>query len=102
MKRVMVRYEVKPEHVSHNLELVRAVYDELNRTQPSGLRYATFMLPDGVTFVHLASNEAAGDGSPLLEVEAFRRFQAGLRDRCQTQPVAAELTEIGSFKLFGE
>lgn len=54
MRRVMVRYKVKPEHVQRNGELVRAVYAQLHREKTPGIRYATFKLDDGVTFVHLA------------------------------------------------
>jgi hypothetical protein len=46
----MVRYKVKPERVSENEELVRAVYGELDRTHPDGFHYATFKLIDGVSF----------------------------------------------------
>ena len=49
MRRVMVRYKVKPDQVEANEELVRAVYEELDRTSPAGLRYATFKLADGVS-----------------------------------------------------
>ena len=38
MKRVMVRSKVKPDRVSENEELARAVYEELRRTHPAGLR----------------------------------------------------------------
>jgi hypothetical protein len=96
MRRVMVRYKVKADHVATNEELVRAVYEELQRTQPAGLRYATFQLDDGVSFVHLASTE---DGqNPLPQVEAFQRFQENIRDRCDEVPVVAQLREIGSFR----
>jgi hypothetical protein len=54
---MMVRYRVKPAQAARNEELVRAVYDELQRTQPAGLRYATFRMQDGVTFVHLAETD---------------------------------------------
>ena len=59
MKRVMVRYKVKPDRAAENEELIRAVYDELAQTKPSGFRYATFQLDDGVSFVHLALTETA-------------------------------------------
>ena len=42
MRRVMVRYQCKPDRMAENEELVRAVYEELARTAPEGLRYATF------------------------------------------------------------
>ena len=60
MRQVMVRYKVKPDRVAENEELVRAVYDELQRTEPEGLRYATFRLEDGVNFVHLARRPRTG------------------------------------------
>jgi hypothetical protein len=44
-KRVLVQYRVKPERVSENVELVRAVYDELHGAQPAGLRYAIEVMP---------------------------------------------------------
>jgi hypothetical protein len=97
MRHVMVRYKVNPERAAENEELVRAVYDELHRTEPAGLRYATFQLDDGVSFVHLASTE---DGqNPLPQVEAFQRFQENIRDRCDEAPVVAQLREIGSFRV---
>lgn len=97
MRQVMVRYKVKPERVAENEELVRAVYEELERVAPDGLRYATFRLDDGVSFVHFSSME--GDGNPLLELEAFQRFQAHIADRCDERPVVSELSAIGSFRL---
>jgi hypothetical protein len=94
----MVSYKVKPDRVAENEDLVCAVYDELQRTEPPGLRYATFQLPDGVSFVHLASTE---DGQkPLSQVEAFRQFQENIADRCDEAPVVTELREIGSFRVF--
>jgi hypothetical protein len=100
MRHVMVRYRVKPDRAAQNEELVRAVYDELQRTEPAGLRYATFQLDDGVSFVHLASTETDDGHSPLSQVKAFRRFQEDIDDRCDEAPVVSELREIGSFHVF--
>ena len=102
MSKVMVRYKVKPDRAAENEALVRAVYDELQRTQPAGLRYATFRLDDGVSFVHLASSDTEGGRSPLSEVGAFQRFQQDIGDRCDEAPVVTELHEIGSFHVFGD
>jgi hypothetical protein len=95
MRRVMVRYKVKPDQAARNEELVRAVYEELRRTAPEGLRYATFKLDDGVTFVHLSDSDA--DYNPLSEVEAFKAFQAGVLERCEEPPVVSDLSEVGSY-----
>jgi hypothetical protein len=100
MRHVMVRYKVKPNRAAENEVLVRAVYEELRRTEPEGLRYATFQLGDGVSFVHLASVETEDGHSPLSEVPAFKRFQENIGNRCDEAPVATELREIGSFRLF--
>jgi hypothetical protein len=97
MRRVMVRYRVRPERVAENEELVRAVYAELAISSPDGLRYATFKLPDGVTFVHLAEHDAE---NPLRAVAAFQRFQEGIEERCDEPPVATELEEVGAYRFF--
>jgi hypothetical protein len=102
MRQVMVRYKVKPERVEENEELVRAVYEELRRTEPAGLRYATFKLDDGVSFVHLAADESENGESPLSKVKAFREFQREIDDRTDEGPVVTQLIEIGSFRLVGD
>ena len=98
MRRIMVRYRVKADRVAENEEAVRAVYAELAQTRPDGLRYATFRLADGATFVHVAEH---GDPNPLHQVEAFRAFTADVRDRCEAGPESSDLTEIGSYRFFG-
>ena len=101
MRRVMVRYRVHPGRVAENEALVRAVYDELARIDPAGFRYATFRLDDGVTFVHIASTDAADGSTPLPGLAAFQRFQEGIAQRCEERPVVTELAEVGSFHFFG-
>ena len=100
MRQVIVRYKVKPDRVAENEQLARAVYDELHRTEPAGLRYATFRLDDGVSFVHIAATEEGT--TPLSQLDAFKRFQEHLADRCDEAPVVSRLREIGSFHLFAE
>jgi hypothetical protein len=102
MRQVMVRYKIKPEWVEENEELVRAVYDELHRTEPAGLRYATFKLDDGVSFVHLAVTESENGASPLSKVKAFQEFQKDIESRTDEGPVVTELDQIGSFRLVGD
>jgi hypothetical protein len=100
MRQVMVRYKLKPDRVAENEELVRGVYGELARTEPAGLRYATFRLDDGVSFVHLAMTDTVDGKSPLSRVKAFKAFQRDIDDRCEEAPVVTDLREIGSFRLF--
>jgi hypothetical protein len=99
MRQDLIRYRTRPERAAANEELIRAVYEELRKTEPDGLSYATFRLADQVTFLHLVRTEQAP--SPLLAVRAFGEFQAGLADRCDQLPVREQLTTIGSYRLFG-
>ena len=99
MKCVMVRYKVKPERVAENEQLVRAVYEELHQAEPGDMRYATFQLEDGVSFVHVHVN-ARGDGvNVLTSMDSFKAFQEEIRDRCDEPPVVSELREIGSYRF---
>jgi hypothetical protein len=93
MRRVVVRYRVKPDQAERNEQLVRAVYEELHRADPAGFRYRTLRLADGVTFVHIAE----GDGSVLPELAAFQEFQRDIAERCDEPPHVLEATEVGSF-----
>jgi hypothetical protein len=99
---MMVRYKVKADRVAENEALVTKVFEQLQRERPSGLRYATFKLEDGVSFVHIVSQEAPGGRNPLAELSAFKAFAAAVRDRCDGLPVVAELSEIGSYGFFGK
>ena len=102
MRQIMVRYSVKPERADENEQLIRDVYEELARTGPAGIRYATFRLADGVSFVHLASVETDDGTNPLSQVAAFARFQEQIGDRCEGQPVVSDLHAIGSYRMLAD
>ena len=53
-----------------------------------------------MTFIHLASVEADAGQHPLTGLESFKRFQAGVADRCDEPPVFTATREIGSFRVF--
>ncbi len=94
---VIVRYQTTPDAAAENQRLVEAVYAELARTDPGGLRYATFRLADGVTFVHVSITE--GDENPLNTVAAFAEFQSDLADRVVAPPQPATATMVGSYRF---
>jgi hypothetical protein len=74
----------------------------LKRESPAGLRYTTFKLEDGVTFMHIVSYETEDGSNTLSNLPAFKAFRAGIRDRCEIQPVTVGLKEIGSYRFFNE
>ncbi|MEZ4654532.1 MAG: hypothetical protein R3E12_13345 [Candidatus Eisenbacteria bacterium] len=100
MRRLMVRYKVRPDRAEENERLVRNVFAELDRSRPSGIRYATFRLDDGATFVHLASVETDDGTNPLLALDAFKTFVETIKERCDDPPITFELEEIGSHRVF--
>ena len=100
MRTVMVRYRVKPDRVQENRELIRRVFEELGRAQPAGLRYASFLLPDGVSFVHVAAME--GPENPLQAIPAFQAFTSAIAARCDEPPVATTLEPVGNYRLIAD
>ncbi|WP_420627312.1 hypothetical protein [Candidatus Leptofilum sp.] len=96
----MVRYKVKADKVAENTQFVEKVYEELQQNAPEGIRYATFKLEDGVSFIHFASIETADGSNPLGQTAAFQQFQENIRDRCEEPPHAVELDEVGSYQFF--
>ena len=96
----MVRYTLKADRVAENERLAVAVYDALKQVRPPGLRYATFRLEDGVSFIHIVSHEEADGSNALTSLPAFKAFSAGVKERCVDPPVRVDLTEIGSYGFF--
>ena len=72
MRRVMVRYTVKPECVA-------------DRERPEGIRYASYRV--GESFVHIATIEGAEN--PLTALAAFKEFAGTVKDRCVEPPVTS-------------
>src|SRR5215212_10241430 len=101
MKRTMVRYKIKADRVAENERYIISVFEQLEREKPAGLRYASFKLEDGVSFMHIASHETEDGSNPLTALSAFKAFTADIRDRCEEPPVAVDLQEIGSYAAFG-
>jgi hypothetical protein len=97
MRNVIVRYKVKRERVEEHEALLRAVFDELAKTAPPGIRYGAFKQPDGQTFVHIAFISAATN--PLETIGAFKTFTADIRERCEVPPETTVLTEVGSYGI---
>ena len=96
MKHILVRYTTKPEQADTNQRLIEAVFRELRTKQLDGVRYLALRLGDG-TFVHFAT---ADDGSGgLTSLDAFRDFQAGIKERCIDPPQPGEATIIGDYRM---
>jgi hypothetical protein len=96
MRHTLVTYTVKPGREEENAALVRAVFEELARTQPTGLRYAVFYHPDARQFMHLHTDEDGAEG--LQALDAFKAFAAGAEDRHEQAPIRSEPELIGDYR----
>ena len=99
MKRLIVRYKVKPDRVAENEHLISKVFEELAARDPSGFAYASFKLDDGVSFVHLVFEGESGSDVSLADLPSFRAFTADIAERCDEAPVASEMNEVGSHRF---
>lgn len=100
METTVVRYKVKATHADENRDHVRKVFAQLDDSKPAGLRYVSFNLDDGLSFVHIAVVETADGKNPLPDMSAFRDFISGIKDRCDEPPVATKANIVGSYRLF--
>jgi hypothetical protein len=96
----VITYKTKPESADENARLIGAVYDELAKEGPEGLKYATFRLDDGVSFVHVALLD--GEVNPLSTSAAFGEFQADIASRLAEGPTPSDATVVGSYRLLPE
>jgi hypothetical protein len=98
MSHTLVTYTVKAGREDENAELVRAVFEELADTQPEGLRYAVFYLPDSRQFIHLYTDEGSEAG--VQGLASFQAFIAGAKE-IHEQPATFTKPElIGDYRTF--
>jgi len=91
-----IQYTLKPDCIEENERLVRAVFAELHRLKPTGLRYACLREKDAAGFLHLVSL-GSGAAMRMNDVAAFRMFAASIDERCVVLPSRAELQLIDAY-----
>ena len=100
MKRVLVRYKVKADKAQQNIEYIQEVFSALDKSKPEGLRYASFKLEDGLSFIHIASIETEDGENPLLSYDEFKAFTQDIASRCEEPPIASTAETIGNYRVF--
>lgn len=99
MPTIVVRYKTKPEQAEENQRLVEDVFAELDAVDAVGFAYASFRLADGLSFVHVVVEEPGEASVNLADLPAFQRFQEGIADRCEEQPLAMGATVVGAHRF---
>jgi hypothetical protein len=100
MKRTLIRYKTKPDRAQENQRLIEGVFAELETKSPDGVRYLVLRLDDG-TFVHFVAVDPKEAVISITELEAFRLFQSGHKDRCIEPPQSSAATIVGNYRMLG-
>ena len=99
MNVLMVRAKLKEENVADARAAIEKVIKALEQAQPTGVRYASCLLGDGVTFVALL--ELADDGGhPLRGFPAYQEMVEDLKQWYAEPPAVERMTVTGSYGLF--
>jgi hypothetical protein len=98
MKHTVVRYKARPESADENQRLIEQVFRELHVSLPDGVRYLVLRLEDD-TFLHFVGTDRADGKSLLPELDAFRSFQSGIKERCVEPPRPSPATIVGSYRM---
>ena len=101
MKRTLIRYDTKPERAEENQRLIEGVFQELHTKAPGGVRYLAIKLDTG-TFVHFVELDSDDGSNPLRELDAFRSFQSGIRDRQVEPALSSAAAIIGNYRMLSE
>jgi len=102
MKRQIVIYKAKPEHITENERLLKAVFGELQAKQPKDIRYVLARL-GADTYVHVVFTDTPeGEPGPLAKLDAFKTYQAEVRSRLEAPPTTGEATIIGDYRMLSE
>jgi quinol monooxygenase YgiN len=102
MKAVKVQYTVKPEYADTNKRNIRKVMEDLQEIANPGIRYSSFVLDDGNTFVHFGvySDQAAMD--VLNNLPSFQFFRDQLKASGPDAPPKADDLNLvdSSYEIF--
>ena len=103
MRAVRVQYTVKKEYAEKNAQNISRVMKDLRALNNPGIRYSSFTLPDGKTFMHFALFENEAANGVLNNLGSFKQFQAELKvSGPESLPKPEELSLVGSsYDFFG-
>lgn len=97
MDTIVVQYTIKPGRGDENQALVEAVFAELAEARPVGVRYETYRLADGVSFVHIATITTDDGSNPLTTLPAFVAFTKAIGERCAVPPALSQANKVGGY-----
>ncbi|MEU3724619.1 hypothetical protein [Streptomyces sp. NPDC031705] len=80
------------------MALLHAVYADLERVRPCGLRYDTFRLDGSDSFLALIDSEGDPVAAPHHRLASFQCYRAALSEICTEPPAVTYLDQVGSYR----
>jgi len=103
MKIVRVQYTTSLQYASTNQANIRAVVKELKSLNHPGIKYSTYLMPDGKTFMHFDQFENEAAHEVLQGLESFKKFATELwASNLEVEPALELLSLVGSTETFFE
>jgi len=102
MKAVKVQYTVKSEYAETNKANVRQVMADLRELANPGIKYSTFVMEDGKTFVHFGIYTDQEALDVVNNLPSFQAFREQLKaSGPEAPPKGDDLTLVGSsYEIF--
>src|SRR4051794_7355632 len=101
MKIVRVQYSTTEKYASTNEENIWQVVNELRKINHPGIKYSTYLLPDGKTFMHFDQFENEEAHQALMALESFKKFSSGLwASGLEVEPKLELLSLVASSENF--
>ncbi len=99
MSVLMVQSKITPEDVADVQAGVEKMIVALDAAQPDGIRYASFLRPDGETFVVLLQVDD-GVENPLAGLPEYQELLEIVEGVRAEPPIVEQWTVGGSYRLF--
>ena len=99
MELLMVQSKIKAEGVADVRAAVEKMLVALDVAQPEGLRYASYLLPDGETLVALVQLDD-GVENPLQDLSQYKELLEIVEGLRAAPPVVERWASVGSYRLF--
>jgi hypothetical protein len=101
MKIVRVQYTTSKEFSPINQANIRRVIDELKTLNHPGIKYSTYLLQDGKTFMHFDQFENEEAHQVLQSLQSFKKFADELfASKLEVEPILELPSLVGSTEVF--
>jgi len=101
MKIVRVHYTTTQQYAATNAENIKGVVAELKTINHPGIKYSTYMLPDGKTFMHFDQFENEEAHEFLTSLASFKKFADELEaSGLEAEPNLELLSLVASTETF--